>query len=83
MTKTDDMPIWVFLGLMNIETRKGAMILFMSSFIFGLICVPLSIYELLTVDWTWIAMMATITSWYWLCIKWVDNNASWVKPAAK
>ena len=29
MERTKDMPLWVFLGLMNIETRKGARTLVM------------------------------------------------------
>ena len=79
MDKKDNMPMWVFLGLMSIDTRKGAMILFAASFLFGLVCVPLSIYELFTVDWTWVAMMAAISLWYWLCIKWVDKHSGWQK----
>ncbi len=30
MQRTTDMPLWVFLGLANIDTRKGALILFWS-----------------------------------------------------
>jgi hypothetical protein len=78
MTKNDNMPIWVFLALMNIETKKGALILIWSSFAFGLLCIPLSIYQPFdTVDWTWIAMMAAITFWYWLSMKWVDKQSAW------
>lgn len=77
MDKKDNMPMWVFLGLMNIYTKKGAFVLLSSCILLGLICVPLAIYEMYTVDWTWVAMMAAISLWYWLCIKWVDKHSAW------
>ena len=71
------MPVWVFLGLMNIYTKKGAVVLLSTCILFALICVPLAIYEMYTVDWSWVAMMAAISVWYWLCIKWVDKHSEW------
>jgi len=83
MTRHETMPIWVFLALMNIETRKGAKNLIWSSFAFGLICVPLSIYQPFDiVDWTWVVMMLGITFWYWLSMKWVDKKTLWPDNAA-
>jgi hypothetical protein len=78
MDRKDNMPIWVFLGLMNIYTRKGGLILFWCSLLFGLICVPISYFELIEmIDWSWVIMMAAISAWYWLCIKWVDKHSNW------
>lgn len=78
MEKHEKMPIWVFLALMNIETKKGALILIWSSFAFGLVCIPLAIYQPFDmVDWTWVVMMVAVTFWYWLSMKWVDKNALW------
>lgn len=74
MEKTTNMPSWVYFGLLNINTRKGALILFWSCFIFSLFCIPLSYY---LNDWSWAAVMFPISLWYWLCIRWVDKHASW------
>jgi len=74
MERTDTMPLWVFLALMNIDTRKGARILFWCSFAFTLFCIPLSWY---LNDWWWLGMMVPITLWYWLSIQWVDNHSAW------
>jgi hypothetical protein len=74
MQRKSNMPMWVFLGLANIETRKGALILFWSCLAFSFICIPVS-YHL--DDWSWAAVMFLISLWYWLCIKWVDKNAAW------
>lgn len=42
MERRDNMPHWVFFGLSSINTRKGALILFWSCFMFGLACIPFS-----------------------------------------
>jgi hypothetical protein len=67
-------PIWVSLGLANIETRKGAMILFWSALAFSVFSIPLSYY---LDDWSWAAFMFPIALWYRLCIQWMDRNAAW------
>lgn len=74
MQRTSDMPLWVFLGLANINTRKGAMWLFQACFLFSLASIPLSYY---LDDWSWVAFMFPCSLWYWLCIRWMDNNAAW------
>ena len=74
MERKENMPLWVFLGLMTIETRKGAMILFWCSFAFALFCIPLSWY---LNDWWWFGIMLPISIWYLLSIKWVDRHALW------
>ena len=84
MTKSENMPIWVFLAVMNFETRKGANVMVWISLLITLVCVPLSYYQPFeTVDWTWIAMMAGTTLWYWLSMKWVDKNTGWEKASQK
>lgn len=86
MQKTDDMPIWVFLALSSIETRKGALMLIRSSIIFTVYCIPwVNFYDgidwvvglFLIDDWSWFAMMLPMTLWYWLGLKWVDKNRGW------
>ena len=86
MEKTEKMPIWVFLAFSSIETRKGALILISSCALFSLYCIPLPLFfennELIKTiflidDWSWIAMMIPITLWYWISLKWVDNNSGW------
>ena len=86
MEKKENIPMWVFLAFSSIETRKGALILFWSSLIFTLYCIPWSLYFInaanvskifLIDDWSWVAMMIPMTIWYWVCIKWVDKNSEW------
>jgi hypothetical protein len=74
MERKGNMPLWVFLGLLNIETRKGASILFWSSLAFALFCIPLSWY---LDDWWWFGIMLPIVIWYGLSIRWVDNHSLW------
>ena len=74
MERKANMPLWVFLALMNIENRKGALILFRCSLAFMLFCIPLSYY---LDDWWWLGMMVPITLWYWLSLQWVDKHSTW------
>ena len=86
MKKTNDMPIWVFLALSSIETRKGALILIGISVLFSIYCLPWSTFTdsqiwvgkvFLINGWSWFAMMVPITVWYWVSMKWVDSNGGW------
>jgi len=86
MQKDKGTPIWVYLALSSIETRRGAMILIWSSFLFTLYCIPWVNYLtdipwvkmlFLIDDWEWFLMMLPMTIWYWLSMKWVDKNRSW------
>ncbi len=80
MDKKDNMPLWVFLGLLNLETRKAALILVSFTFVFGLIFLPL---PYILDDWNWMdvfnwsGMMFAIALWYWLSMRWVDKHSSW------
>lgn len=74
MQRTQNMPLWVFLGLANINTRKGALILFSSCLAFSVLSLPLSYY---LNDWSWAAVMFPCSLWYWLCIRWVDRHSGW------
>ncbi|MDH5611019.1 MAG: hypothetical protein OEY66_01000 [Gammaproteobacteria bacterium] len=86
MIKTEKMPIWVFLAFSSIETRKGALILINACVIFSIYCIPFPLFfednELIKAiflidDWSWIAMMAPMSLWYWISLKWVDKNSGW------
>lgn len=74
MQHLPDTPLWVTLGLANISTRKGALILFWTCFAFSVACIPLSYY---LEDWSWAAVMFPCSLWYWLCIRWMDRHAGW------
>ena len=80
MDRKDNMPLWVFLGLLNLETRKAALLLVSCALVFGLVFLPL---PYLLDDWNWMdvvnwsGMMFAITLWYWLSIRWVDKHSSW------
>ena len=84
-------PIWVFLAFSSISTRKGALILIWASIIFSLYCIPWtllfenqSLVEKLFLidDWSWIAMMLPVSIWYWLSLRWMDNNTGWEKTTS-
>lgn len=86
MQKSADMPLWVFLALSSIETRKGALLLILMNIVFSAYCIPwVEFYSdnewvsrlFLITDWEWFAWTAPMTVWYWLSIKWVDNNRGW------
>jgi len=68
------MPLWVFLGLMNVETRKGALVLVNLMIACSLASIPLSWY---LADWLWAVMIVPMAPWYWLCLRWADKNAIW------
>jgi hypothetical protein len=84
--KTDAMPLWVYLAFSSISTRKGALTLIWASVAFTLYCLPwvrlFSSHEMvgnlfLIDDWSWFAMMAPVTFWYWLSLRWVDKHSGW------
>lgn len=86
MEKTDNMPIWVYLAFSSITTRKGALLLILSSIVFSLYCIPWSLffathpwvgYVFLIDNWSWVAMMSPIPIWYWISLMWVDRNVGW------
>ena len=85
MESDKKIPLWVFLAFSSIKTRKGALILIGCSVIFSLYCIPWPLFfdtdiiktVFLIDDWSWIAMMAPIVLWYWISLKWVDNNIGW------
>ncbi|WP_347986877.1 hypothetical protein [Methylomonas sp. AM2-LC] len=92
MQKTDDIPMWVFLALSSIETRKGAMLLIFSNVLFSAYCVPwVALYPsvewvtqlFLIEDWEWFLMSAPMNIWYWFSVKWVDKNRGWQTKAVK
>ncbi len=76
MERRDNMPLWVFLGLLNIESKKHALILVWSFVLLSIASIPLSYYM---DDWSWAVMMIALTPWYWLSMRWVDKNSSWDK----
>jgi hypothetical protein len=85
MEKKDDMPLWVFLAFSSIETRKGALILIVSSVLFTLYCVPWVLFfkqswiasVFLIDDWSWVLTMLPLVLWYWLSLRWVDKHQYW------
>ena len=78
MQTTPDQPLWVSLGLANISTRKGALTLFLICLACAIACIPLAYYRWISwIDWSWAAVMFPCALWYWLCIRWMDNNAGW------
>ena len=63
MQKTDDMPLWVFLALSSINTRKSALLLIWSSLIFSLYCIPwVNFFQ----GNEWVAKLFLLDDWSWL-----------------
>ncbi len=78
MEKKDNIPLWVFLAFMSIETRKGALILIRVCVVCSFLFIPLTWYPWYEwIDWSWAGMMFAVTAWYWLALKWCDRNAVW------
>ena len=86
MEKTADMPIWVYLALSSIETKKTALWLIVACAVFSVYCIPWVLIApdadwvgevFLIEDWSWFAMMIPMTAWYCLSFRWADKNARW------
>jgi len=88
--KTETMPIWVFLAFSSINSRKGALWLIGLSVAFSIYCVPWN-QLFVNADWVsriflihdWFAMMVPMTLWYWISLKWIDNNQGWKLAESK
>jgi hypothetical protein len=92
MEKSDDMPIWVFLAFSSINTRRGALILIWACLVFSIYSIPWPLLfagqawiakVFLIDDWSWIAMMAPVLVWYWLSLRWIDQNSGWERSPAR
>ena len=86
MEKTKNMPMWVYLAFSSITSRKGALLLILACVVFSIYCIPWRVLLpdtdwveqiFLVEDWSWFAMMLPITFWYWLSLRWIDDNAGW------
>jgi hypothetical protein len=85
MKQMDSTPLWVRLAWDAIPTRKMAMGMIIVGILFTLYCIPwvkFSAHPLvakffLIDDWWWSGPMFPLIIWYWLSLKWVDNNNGW------
>ncbi len=92
MEKTDNMPIWVYLAFSSITTRKAALLLIWACVAFSIYCIPWPLFFanrdwiakiFLIKDWNWFAMMVPLLFWYWLSLRWIDNNSGWADTKQK
>ncbi|MEJ2620636.1 MAG: hypothetical protein P8163_10340 [Candidatus Thiodiazotropha sp.] len=90
MKKDENIPVWVFLAFSSINTRKAALWLVWSCFVFTVYCMPWSALlpgqewakvVFIVEDWSWFVMMIPLTAWYWMSLRWVDRNSRWEKSA--
>lgn len=86
MNKHNKMPLWVSLAYSSIASRKVALSLTISCLSFALYCVPWALYMkqsawigkiFLINDWSWFGWSMGTTIWYWMGIKWMDQNGGW------
>jgi hypothetical protein len=86
MGKTDNMPMWVYLAFSSIKTRKRALLLIWACVVFSIYCIPWPLFItsqdwvvkiFLIEDWGWFAIMVPFTFWYWISLRWIDNNSGW------
>ena len=86
MKKIEGKPIWVWLAFSSVKTRKAAVLLTWVCGIFSVYCIPWSHISpnaqwlakvFLLEDWSWFAMVAPMTLWYWMSLKWIDRHLGW------
>jgi hypothetical protein len=86
MNKQNKQPIWVALAFSSIESRTTALYLIYGCAIFTAYCFPWLRYfsentwvikVFLVNDWSWFVVSLACTVWYWLSLKWIDNNSGW------
>jgi hypothetical protein len=86
MNIQDKMPLWVALAFSNIRSRKVALYLVYGCATFTAYCIPWTSFfvskdwveKVFLIDgWSWAAMMAPTTFWYWLGLRWMDRNNAW------
>ena len=78
MKKKDGMPVYVYVALLGIKSRNIALrYLILSLFLSGLV-----IYWGISKNNYLIMLIILIPLWYWLSIKWVDNNSTWSSPVS-
>ena len=78
MEKRDDIPIWVYLAFSSISTRRGALLLILSSLLFCVYCIPWSLYFS---EYHWIASVFLIDDWYWFAMMFPMTiwSGGWIK----
>ncbi|MEW6734372.1 MAG: hypothetical protein AB1489_23805 [Acidobacteriota bacterium] len=81
-------PFWVEIGLLGVKTRKQAKIWFIvaliaaglffaGSFLFLYFLLNLPTISAILIALLCGVFISTAAFWYWLCIRWMDNNQSW------
>jgi hypothetical protein len=92
MEKKENMPIWVFLALSSISSRKTVLYMIVGCIAFTAYCFPwvqfFSSHKwietiFLISDWSWFAMMVPMTIWYWMSLRWADNNDAWADSSTE
>ena len=80
------MPIWVYLAFSSVKTRKGALWVIGTNVAFSIYCIPWCrlfskqdwiVKIFLINNWNWFAIMIPIIFWYWISLRWIDNNSRW------
>lgn len=75
MKKKDNMPLWVQWALFGINSRKVAMIFFITTFILSLVAIVVGV---IIKDYS-LATLSFVPLWYGISIKWMDVYSSWTE----
>ncbi len=73
MTRTENMPAWVYWALWGIKGRVIAMTFLVVSGILALVVVP----EAVMMGKFSPVIFAFVPLWYWQAIAWMDEHDSW------
>jgi hypothetical protein len=83
-------PFWVEIGLLGIKSRSAALSWLYSSVAGSILLAVITYFSFTTImnssQATGIVFgllgglsFSLSTLWYWLCIKWMDDNGGWLK----
>jgi uncharacterized membrane protein YphA (DoxX/SURF4 family) len=74
MKRKDNMPEFVYLGLVGINSKKVAYFYTILCIVIAALCLIIGFFN----PWFFFGVaMLGAAHWYYYCIKWVDKNSSW------
>lgn len=75
MKRTQDIPRWVYYGLLGTSTRGAAV----QMLVFMLVMTAVAVGGAVVSGKYYLLVTLIPTAWHWLALNWVDNNSAWDK----